>query len=96
MTAKVAIPLALRTSSRYAFHMVESTTWVQLRVLRTKDGHSITSLSKAAGISVSYLSELESGSREPNARMTKKLAAALNVPMSVLEKHRYHPEGDAA
>jgi len=95
MGAKIAMPLALRTYSRYAFHMAESTTWVQLRVLRTKDGHSITSLSKAAGISVSYLSELESGSREPNAGMTKKLAVALNVPMSVLEKHRYHPE-DAA
>jgi len=75
--------------------MAESTTWVQLRVIRTKDGHSITSLSKASGISVSYLSELESGKREPNARMTKKLAVALNVPVSILEKHRYHPE-DAA
>lgn len=63
-------------------------TWLELRVIREKDGHSLTSLAKAAGMSLSYLSELESGNRQPNAQMTKKLAQALNVPVSVLEKHR--------
>jgi len=63
-------------------------TWMELRVLREKDGHSLTSLAAAADMSLSYLSDLENGRREPNARMTKKLAQALNVPISVLEKAR--------
>lgn len=63
-------------------------TWMELRVIREKDGHSLTSLAKAADMSLSYLSDLENGRREPNARMTKKLASALNVPVSVIEKHR--------
>lgn len=63
-------------------------TWQELRVLREKDGHSLTSLAAAADMSLGYLSDLENGRREPNARVTKKLAVALNVPVSVLEKHR--------
>lgn len=63
-------------------------TWQELRVLREKDGHSLTSLAKAAGMSLGYLSDLENGRREPNATVTKKLAVALNVPVSVLEKYR--------
>lgn len=71
-------------------------TWIELRVLREKDGHSLTSLAKAADMSLSYLSDLENGRREPNARMTKKLAVALNVPVSVLEKARRIEAGEAA
>lgn len=63
-------------------------TWQELRVLREKDGHSLTSLAAAANMSLGYLSDLENGRREPNARVTKKLAMALNVPVSVLEKAR--------
>lgn len=71
-------------------------TWIELRVLREKDGHSLTSLAKAADMSLSYLSDLENGRREPNARMTKKLAVTLNVPVSVLEKARRIEAGEAA
>lgn len=60
--------------------------WLELRVIRTKDGHTLTSLAKTAGMSLSYLSDLENGRRRPNAKVTKKLAVALNVPVSVLEK----------
>lgn len=63
-------------------------TWQELRVLREKDGHSLTSLAAAANMSLGYLSDLENGRREPNSRVTKKLAMALNVPVSVLEKAR--------
>ena len=65
-----------------------TSTWQELRVIREKDGHSLTSLAKAASMSLGYLSDLENGRREPNATVTKKLAIALNVPVSVLEKHR--------
>ncbi len=64
-------------------------TWLELRVIREKDGHSLTSLAKAAGgMSLGYLSDLENGKREPSATVTKRLALALNVPVSVLEKAR--------
>jgi len=62
--------------------------WHELRVLREKDGHTLTSLAREAGMSLGYLSDLENGKREPNPRITKKLAVALNVPVSVLEKNR--------
>lgn len=62
--------------------------WQELRVIRTKDGHSLSSLAKAADISLAYLSDLENGHRWPNATQLKKLAIALNCPMSVLERHR--------
>ena len=66
----------------------EPDIWWELRVIREKDGHTLTSLARAAGMSLGYLSDLENGRRWPNAVMTKKLAVALNVPVSVLEKAR--------
>lgn len=62
--------------------------WWELRVIREKDGHTLTSLAKAADMSLGYLSDLENGRRWPNAVVTKKLANALKVPVSVLEKPR--------
>jgi transcriptional regulator with XRE-family HTH domain len=67
-------------------------TWLELRVLREKDGHSLSSLAKAADMSLGYLSDLENGKREPSAPITKRLASALNVPLSVLEKDRRYEE----
>jgi transcriptional regulator with XRE-family HTH domain len=62
--------------------------WQELRVLRTKDNRSLTSLAADAEMSLSYLSDLERGRQLPSAEATRKLAAALNVPMSVLERKR--------
>ena len=62
--------------------------WDQLRVIRTKDGHSLASLAKEADISLGYLSDLEGGHRWPNPTQVRKLATALNCPMSVLERTR--------
>lgn len=78
--------------------MSKTTSWTELRVLREKDGHSLSSLARAAAddtgkpMSLGYLSDLENGRREPSARITKRLARALNVPVSVLEKHRRSDE----
>ena len=63
--------------------------WVELTVLREKDGMSKTALAKAAGMSLGYLCDLENGQREPNAVMRKKLATVLNVPVSMLEKRHW-------
>jgi transcriptional regulator with XRE-family HTH domain len=60
--------------------------WQELRVIRERTGWSSAELSKTSGISAPYLSQLESGDRWPNATVTKKLAVALKVPVSVLER----------
>ncbi|GGM52983.1 hypothetical protein GCM10012275_24970 [Longimycelium tulufanense] len=59
--------------------------WVQLRVIREKDGHSQTSLAKVAGMSRALVCRLENGDRKPNARHIARLAGALKVPKSMLQ-----------
>lgn len=71
-----------------ATRISEFGVWDQLRVTRTKDGHSLASLSKTAKISLGYLSDLEGGHRWPNPTQVKKLALALNCPVSTLERQR--------
>lgn len=63
--------------------------WQELRVIRTKDGQSLTDLHKLTGISLSHLSDLENGRRLPTEATLKKLSRALNCPMSVLERSRH-------
>ncbi len=80
---------------RRSFKSVQNTprtahgVWQELRVIRTKDNHSLTALAAAADMSLGYLSDLERGRHLPSAEATRKLAAALNVPMSVLERKRH-------
>lgn len=62
-------------------------TWHELRVIRERTGFSAADLAKEAGMSPGYLSDLENGKRWPNAKMTKKLSVALNVPFTVLERN---------
>ncbi|MCW2957181.1 MAG: family transcriptional regulator [Thermoleophilia bacterium] len=59
-----------------------------LRVLREKDGHSLTSLAKLTGYSLGYINQLEKGDRAGNSGVIKRLALALNVPVSMLETRR--------
>lgn len=61
---------------------------IALVVLREKDGHTKTSLAAKAEMSLGYLADLESGRRKGNPAVIKRLAAALNVPVSMLEKRR--------
>lgn len=63
-----------------------------LRVLREKDGHTLASLAALAGVTKSYISDLERGRRGGNAQVIRALADALNVPASLLEA----PREDAA
>lgn len=60
--------------------------WRELRVIRERTGWASADLSRESGVSAPYLSQLENGDRWPNARVTKKLADALRVPVSVLER----------
>ena len=63
--------------------------WTELRAIRTKDGTTLTDLHHKTGTSLSHLSDLENGRRLPTPQILKKLARALNVPVSVLERQRH-------
>ena len=51
----------------------------QLRQLRTKKGWSQEELAHRVGMDVSYLSEVETGKKEPCLRMIRELAQGLGV-----------------
>ena len=55
-----------------------------IRLCRTQRGLSQAKLAKTAGISVSYLSLLERGKRDPTLSTIEKIASALDVPVSIL------------
>lgn len=61
------------------------TPWIELQVLRRKDAMTLEQLSKAAGVALGHLSDLENGKRKPTARIIAKLAEAMNCPKSMLE-----------
>lgn len=85
--------LALRDATHYGTHMPRPPAPVEidpvaLAVLREKNGDTKTGLAERAGMSLGYLADLESGRRKGNAEVIAKLAAALNVPKSLLEQRR--------
>ena len=68
--------------------------WQELRTIRELAGWNPAELSRQANVAKSYLSQLENGQRWPSAAVTKKLAVALKVPVSVLK--RDNPAEDVA
>ena len=72
-----------------------------LTAIRTKDGQSMAQLARAAGISRQNLNEIEKGKRGASGAVRKRLAMALNVPVSAIEAQIIEDpaagaEGDAA
>lgn len=70
-----------------------------LTAIREKDGQSKAQLARAAGISRQNLYEIEKGDRGASAVVRKRLAMALNVPVSAIEAQLIEDaraEGDAA
>lgn len=57
-----------------------------LSAIRSKDGMTKTQLALAAGISLQYLCDIEVGRRGAKPDVMKRLAAALNVPLSAIEE----------
>ena len=53
-----------------------------LRLLRTYYRFSQVNLAKELGISNSYLSEIESGSKKPNYELLEKYASVFKMPIS--------------
>ncbi|SMB99871.1 Helix-turn-helix [Thermanaeromonas toyohensis ToBE] len=56
----------------------------KIRLLRQEKGLSLKELSAKAGISFTYLSEIERGAMHPAADTLNKIAAALEVPVSLI------------
>lgn len=65
----------------------------QIRKLREERKYSLAELAGKAGISVSYLSEIERGSKKPSLKTLEKLSKALNVPSRELVKEDPKPLG---
>lgn len=59
-----------------------------LGALRDKDGMTKKQLAEAAGISLQYLCDIECGRRGAKPDVMKRLASALNVPVSAIEGRR--------
>lgn len=59
-----------------------------LKIIRQKDGHTVATLAGMVNISPQYLGDIEAGRRtlKRNPGLIKALAAALNVPTSMLER----------
>jgi len=55
-----------------------------IKLCRTQKNINQTELAKLANISVSYLSLLERGKRDPNLSTVEKISTALKVPVSIL------------
>lgn len=55
-----------------------------LRVLRQQRGLTLQELADRAGLSRSYLSEIERGKKQPSIKVLETIASALNVSLEVL------------
>lgn len=55
-----------------------------IRILRETNEIRLGNLAKEAGLSVSMLSMIESGQREPSLGALRRIAASLSIPMDVL------------
>ncbi|GAW93016.1 helix-turn-helix domain-containing protein [Calderihabitans maritimus] len=58
----------------------------KIRSLREERGYSLAELARKAGLSVSYLSEIERGAKQPSLRTVDKIANALRVNRGLLVK----------
>jgi transcriptional regulator with XRE-family HTH domain len=54
-----------------------------IQICRTQKGMTKTKLAELAGMSLSYLSLLERGKRDPNLSTISKICDALNIPVSI-------------
>jgi len=71
-----------RSKPKYPLdHEPKALTWA-----RDKAGLSKTDLAAAVGISLSYMCEIEKGTRNANPLLLHKFAKALNCPLVFLER----------
>ncbi|MHB1125418.1 MAG: helix-turn-helix domain-containing protein [Bacillota bacterium] len=65
----------------------------RIRELREERGYSLADFSGRAGISISYLSEIERGAKKPSLKTIEKIATALHVPKSQLVELKEESKG---
>ncbi len=65
-----------------------------VRVWREHRGPSLRALAGETGVSYSYLSEIETGKKEPALKTLKRLAAALDVNLDDLAWKRHEKPGN--
>ena len=66
--------------------MTQYPPWETVRVLRIRSGYSLSALAREAGMSKSHLSVLERGGAWPSPAITRRLADALKVPYTTIER----------
>jgi len=54
-----------------------------LKLCRTQKGLTMTALAEKANLSISYLSLLEQGKRDPNLSAVNDICSALEIPVSI-------------
>ncbi|WP_066637738.1 helix-turn-helix domain-containing protein [Desulfolucanica intricata] len=65
----------------------------QIRALREERGYTLQDLARKASLSLSYLSEIERGSKRPSIKTIEKLAVALNVSKAQLVQNDVNDAG---
>lgn len=60
--------------------------WTQLQIMRARSEIRQSDLASYVSISRSHLANLESGARWPTVDVTRRLAAALHVPMDMIAR----------
>jgi transcriptional regulator with XRE-family HTH domain len=63
---------------------VENQLGKTIRILRQAKSLKLTDVARESGVSVAYLSLLESGERQPSLDVIRRLADSLHVPSEVL------------
>ena len=76
---------------QYLDHEPEAVTWA-----RDQAGLTMTDVARQLGVSLSLISQIESGDRNATPAMIRRLAQVFNCPKVVLERKRYVPVAEDA
>lgn len=76
------IASALNVDNMRLLHETERVVGTKLRLIRHAKGQTLAHAAKAAGISLSYLSEIERGNIAPSVKVIRGLAQVYGVPVS--------------
>jgi hypothetical protein len=88
-TIKIAAPVqstvvAAPAPSMYQSVLLRQVLGSELRNLRVKQARTLREVSKAAPVSLGYLSEVERGQKEASSELLAAICGALRIPLSEL------------
>ena len=73
---------AASASARSEVPLLRTVLGTQLRRYRQEQGRTLREVSRAAQVSLGYLSEIERGQKEPSSELLAAICEALAVPLS--------------